>query len=278
MPVSFAQGRRVNKAVRRPLIPAMHSFYLDAIRNFEGYTPQANWDYAQFSNGYGTRARFQGEVIDKAEAERRFQGEVAAARSIVEKAAPDVDEGTKAALTSLTYNTGTTWIDSGLGDAVRRGDLETAREIFQMYNKAGGEVLPGLVNRRAQEALWIGNPDASASGGAFAAITDGGSAGTLPPVVIDRDQSARDVVAMLRERAAPVVSSRGSDAAIFERGPRTERMAVVGGMASDALAALVDADLKGAQASEIVRLAQLGRGSELARSDKDRQDSETRRV
>ena len=131
----------------------MHSFYLDAIRNFEGYTPQAKWDYAQNSNGFGTRARYVGEVIDRVEAERRFQTEVSSARSIVEKAVPGLDEGTKAALTSLTYNAGTSWIDSGLGDAVRRGDLDTARDIFQKYNKAGGEVLPGLVNRRSQEAL-----------------------------------------------------------------------------------------------------------------------------
>ena len=144
----------------------MHSFYLDAIRKFEGYTPQASWDYAQFSNGYGTKALYPGEVIDKAEAERRFKAEVGDARRIVEKHAPHVDEGTKAALTSLTYNAGTAWISSGLGDAVRRGDLDQVREIFQKYNKAGGEVLPGLVSRRAQEALWIGNPDIAAGAAA----------------------------------------------------------------------------------------------------------------
>src|SRR5262245_23060639 len=114
----------------------MHSYYLDAIRNFEGFTPQAKWDYAQLSNGYGTRAKFAGEVIDKAEAESRFRSEVSAARSIVEKAAPHVDEGTKAALTSLTYNAGSAWIQSGLGDAVRGGDLGAVRDIFQKYNKA----------------------------------------------------------------------------------------------------------------------------------------------
>ena len=138
----------------------MHSFYLDAIKSFEGYTPSAQWDYAQLSNGYGTKAKFAGEKIDKAEADRRFQAEVASARSIVEKNAPFVDEGTKAALTSLTYNAGDSWTRSGLGEAVRRGDLEQVRDIFQQYNKAGGEVLPGLVSRRAAEALWIGNPDA----------------------------------------------------------------------------------------------------------------------
>jgi len=132
---------------------------LNAIRAFEGFTPQAQWDYAQFSNGYGTRAKYAGEVIDKAEADRRFEAAVANARSVVEKHAPRADEGTKAALTSLTYNAGETWVKSGLGEAVRRGDLDAVRSIFVQYNKAGGDVLPGLVSRRAAEALWIGNPE-----------------------------------------------------------------------------------------------------------------------
>lgn len=166
----------------------MHSFYLDAIKSFEGYTPSAQWDYAQLSNGYGTKAKFAGEVIDKTEADRRFQAEVASARSIVEKNAPFVDEGTKAALTSLTYNAGDSWTRSGLGDAVRSGDLDQVRDIFKQYNKAGGEVLPGLVSRRAAEALWIGNPDAlSGNGNALAFLTGAQSTASaqpeLPPIV-----------------------------------------------------------------------------------------------
>jgi lysozyme len=137
----------------------MNSPILNAIRAFEGFTPQAQWDYAQFSNGYGTRAKYAGEVIDKAEADRRFEAAVANAKSVVERHAPRVDEGTKAALTSLTFNAGETWVTSGLGEAVKRGDLDAVRSIFVQYNKAGGEVLPGLVSRRAAEALWIGNPE-----------------------------------------------------------------------------------------------------------------------
>ncbi|MFA5950118.1 MAG: lysozyme [Hyphomicrobium sp.] len=160
----------------------MHTFYLDAIRNFEGFTPRATADYAQVSNGFGTRAHFAGEVIDRAEAERRFQSEVANARSIVERNAPHLDEGTKAALTSLTYNSGPAWTKSGLGAAVARGDLDQVREIFQQYNKAGGEVLPGLVSRRSAEALWIGNPD-----------PHGTVAGSNSPVVSAAVQAAADV-------------------------------------------------------------------------------------
>lgn len=154
----------------------MHSSYLDAIRGFEGFTPKASWDYAQFTNGYGTKAKFAGEVIDKAEAAKRFAAEINEARSIVEKHAPDVSEGTKAALTSLTYNAGTAWTKSGLGDAVRSGDMDRARQLFLQYNKAGGEVLPGLVSRRIAEAAWIGNAGAGASATQSLAST----AGALP--------------------------------------------------------------------------------------------------
>jgi lysozyme len=136
----------------------MNSFYLDAIRKFEGFAQKAEWDYAQHTNGYGTRALYPNEVIDRAEAERRFQSEINEARAIVERNAPAADEGTKAALTSLTFNAGDKWTRSGLGAALRQGDIEAARELFLQYNKAGGQTLPGLAARRAAEADWIGNP------------------------------------------------------------------------------------------------------------------------
>ncbi len=144
----------------------MNSFYLDAIKKFEGFTQRAEWDYAQHTNGYGTRALFPGETIDRAEAERRFHAEIGEARAIVERNAPHADEGTKAALTSLTFNAGDKWTRSGLGEALRQGDTETARELFLQYNKAGGQTLPGLATRRMAEAEWFGNP--------YAVSTEGG--------------------------------------------------------------------------------------------------------
>lgn len=134
----------------------MHEIYLEQIKSFEGFAAQAKWDYAQHSVGFGTKARFPGETISPAEAEKRFRGEIAAARELVEKYAAQWDEGTKAALTSLTFNSGTRWMSSGLGDAVRAGDIEQVKERFVLYNRAGGEVLPGLVKRRLAESTWIG--------------------------------------------------------------------------------------------------------------------------
>ena len=133
----------------------LSSTYLSAIKQFEGFTPVAKWDYAQHSNGYGTKALHAGERITQAEADTRFRKEIAEARELVKKFAPNLPEGTTAALTSLTFNAGTRWMSSGLGAAISSGDIDRAREIFVQYNKAGGEELPGLVKRRLAEVQWI---------------------------------------------------------------------------------------------------------------------------
>ena len=43
---------------------------------------------------------------------------------------PTADEGTKAALTSLTFNAGDKWARSGLGAALRQGDIEARARAF----------------------------------------------------------------------------------------------------------------------------------------------------
>jgi lysozyme len=129
--------------------------YIDAIKGFEGFTPKAQWDYSQHSNGYGTRALYPGEVIDQQEATDRLHRELGSAASQVDARYPDLPAGQRAALTSLTYNAGPGWMRSGLGAAVGAGDWDTAGRLFLGYNKAGGQVLPGLANRRAAEATWL---------------------------------------------------------------------------------------------------------------------------
>lgn len=262
----------------------MHSYYLDAIRNFEGFAPKASWDYAQFSNGYGTRARFDGEVISRAEAERRFRAEIADARDIVERAAPHVDEGTKAALTSLTYNAGTAWIGSGLGEAVKAGDLDQVREIFQKYNKAGGEVLPGLVRRRTAEAQWIGNPDGFRQpSGPDAEKLVAEIANVAATGAADPDRGATRVAELIEKRVARDVRS-AARAARFEGGAASEVGHTVDAVrvtqaASEALLALAEADkLTSERIADMARTAQLSRGSELARGDGEQRENETRRA
>jgi len=130
--------------------------FLDAVKTFEGFASKSSWDYAQHTNGFGTKALYPGEQISVEEANRRFLAEIHEARSFVEAQAQGWDEGTKAALTSLTFNAGTRWASSGLGEAVRNLDIDAVRSRFLEYTKAGGEVLPGLVKRRLAEVTWIG--------------------------------------------------------------------------------------------------------------------------
>ncbi len=134
-----------------------------AIKQFEGFAPKAKWDYAQFTNGYGTRAKFAGETITTREAEVRLADEISQAARLVEKFAPNLDQGAKHALTSLTFNAGPGWMNDGLGRAIQQGDLDKAKSIFLQYNKADGEVLPGLVKRRLVEATWFGTGVPAAS-------------------------------------------------------------------------------------------------------------------
>jgi GH24 family phage-related lysozyme (muramidase) len=129
--------------------------YLDAIRKSEGYTAKPFWDYKQWTSGYGTRASGPDDVADKATHDQRFSDEIGKASSYVDSVAPNAPDGVKAALTSLTFNAGNGWANSGLGAAVRAGDYTTARDHFLQYNKAGGEFNQGLADRRAREAAWF---------------------------------------------------------------------------------------------------------------------------
>lgn len=154
--------------------------YLEAIKKFEGFTARATPDYGQLSNGYGTKALYAGEVIDRVEAERRFYAEIENAARLVDNFSPNLPAGAKAALTSLTYNAGTKWMGSGLGESIKRGDMEAASLIITEYNKAGGKVLPGLQARRRDEAQWL-HLAASEAGSANDTKISPSSVEPLPP-------------------------------------------------------------------------------------------------
>jgi lysozyme len=194
----------------------MNQTYLSAIKSFEGFTPQAKWDYAQHSNGYGTKALYPGEAISPEEAERRFAAEIAVARDIVEKHAQGWDEGTKAALTSLTFNAGTRWISSGLGDAVRNGDIEGVRERFVQYSKAQGEVLPGLLKRRLAEVDWIGSGTEGAAPAAKAATLTAAAPADQPSVQPTLTAASSPIAAPDATTAPPTAMDRREVAAALQ--------------------------------------------------------------
>ncbi|MGI9426126.1 MAG: lysozyme [Hyphomicrobiaceae bacterium] len=175
---------------------------LEAVKTFEGFTPQAVWDYKQSTNGYGTRATHNTETITKVEAERRLVNELQQAMTAVEKFAPTLDQGTKHALASLTFNAGTAWMKSGLGQAILRQDFDEARSLFLQYTKAGGKDLPGLIARRHAEVQWFGAVQHAAATQTVASTWQPGAAQPTEPKSLSPVPSQ----AVARDAAPPQLS------------------------------------------------------------------------
>lgn len=128
---------------------------VDLIKGFEGFSPKAHWDYGQYSNGYGTKARFPTEEITKEEAERRLMAEIAKFSDIVEKFNSvhkkyNWNSNQKNALISFIYNLGPGALNQVTNNG-KRSNSEIA-EAMLLYDKAGGKSLPGLTRRRHVEA------------------------------------------------------------------------------------------------------------------------------
>ncbi len=133
------------------------------IKGFEGFTSSAKWDSKQYSVGYGTRSQ-AGETITEEEADKRLRAEVSEAWKQVEAFAPNAPEGVKMALASLTFNAGSSWMQAGLGEAIKAGDYATAKERFLQYSKSDGKPMEGLIKRRATEASWFDGGPADYTG------------------------------------------------------------------------------------------------------------------
>jgi GH24 family phage-related lysozyme (muramidase) len=168
-PLSTMAGQqRADEVMGRPpvatpprVVADVPANFVSAIKQTEGYDARPRWDVKQWTVGYGTRASGPDERITPQQAEDRFNGEISKAARIVDGVNPNLDAGTRAALTSLTFNTGDAWARSGLGDKIRAGDLDGAKESFLQYNKVNGATDDGVAARRAREASWFGRGDIS---------------------------------------------------------------------------------------------------------------------
>jgi len=135
--------------------------FVQQIKTLEGFDPKAKWDVKQWSVGYGTKARYPGEMITKTEAEQRFNDELTKVSRVVDSVNPNLTEGTRAALISLTYNTGDAWVKSGLGKAIAAGDEDAAKLRFGEYVNVAGQRNEVIAARRNQELSWWGKTELS---------------------------------------------------------------------------------------------------------------------
>ena len=96
----------------------------------------------------------QGMEISRAEAEKILARDVAGfARGVAKLVTAQLNNNEFSALVSFAYNVGLgNFASSSVLKAVNAGDREAVPRRLQLWVKAGGRVLPGLVKRRAAEA------------------------------------------------------------------------------------------------------------------------------
>lgn len=128
---------------------------LNLIKSFEGYTAKPKWDHKQYSVGYGTRWQPGTAVGGREDHERALQREVAGVEGWIDRNVKvPLDERRRAGLTSFGYNLGTGGLDKLLPD-INAGDWGRVGNRMLSFNKASGEVMPGLVDRRRKEAAYV---------------------------------------------------------------------------------------------------------------------------
>ncbi len=134
----------------------MNQAGIDLLKNYEGFRANAYLDMVgQPTLGYGfTKGVELGDTITTVEADARLRDELA----VFERGLGlDGTENQLSAMTCLAYNIG---LGAFKGSTVCRlhikGDFDGAADAFRMWDRAGGQVVPGLVRRReAERALYL---------------------------------------------------------------------------------------------------------------------------
>jgi GH24 family phage-related lysozyme (muramidase)/LysM repeat protein len=141
---------------------------IDLIKSFEGLRTRAYRDpVGVWTIGYGhTGGVKPGQVISRERAEQLLRADTAWAQAAVRRSVKvPLTQGQFDALTSFTFNLGAGALASStLVKKLNARDYAGAQKEFGRWVHAGGEVLQGLVRRRAAEAKMFGNKAPSGGG------------------------------------------------------------------------------------------------------------------
>lgn len=141
----------------------MYEKATELIKKYEGFKAEAyKCPAGIWTIGYGwTHGVKPGDIITKEEASKLVQSEVEKIAGQIANALSDdvfqqLNENQVCALIDFVYNLGIgTFKRSSLFTNIMAGNFAAAGEVFDLYVKGGGKVLPGLVRRRAEEKqLW----------------------------------------------------------------------------------------------------------------------------
>ncbi|HEX4154361.1 MAG TPA: lysozyme [Acidobacteriaceae bacterium] len=125
--------------------------------NFEGFRAEAYQDSAEvWTIGYGHTGPevHEGQRVSELEAEALLRSDLAGAVACVWRAVKvEINQDQFDALVDFCFNVGRgNFLNSSLLRYVNRGEFESVVVQFGLWVHAGGEVVPGLVRRRAAEA------------------------------------------------------------------------------------------------------------------------------
>ena len=138
---------------------------VDLIKQFEGFVPTAYYDAGQWYIGYGTNCAEDAypDGITEEEAELLLRNHISEFEDTLNTWLNNrgivLNQAQYDALTSFTYNLGTSWMNTAncqlvnllTADPAERTDI-AAINAFGVWCHAGGQIVPGLVERRLTEA------------------------------------------------------------------------------------------------------------------------------
>lgn len=136
---------------------------LKLIERFEGFSDKQYKDAVGVPTiGYGTTASVVSplpETCTQAEAEGWLRKYVAeACEPSVNRLGVPLNSHQFDALVSLVYNCGPGVLEGTIGQLLRARNYAAAANAFMLYVHAGGQVIQGLVNRRAAEKALFKTP------------------------------------------------------------------------------------------------------------------------
>ena len=156
---------------------------VELIRRSEGFSETMYKDGGKWYVGYGSQVKEDAypDGITEEEAEELLRAELKTAEAAINKAMAQngvtLTQGQFDALLDFTYTLGTSWLN---GTSLLRklvcGEVELSRRetarAFGVWCHAGGVVLPGLANRRLEEAaLWLDGDLSAADEFCWLAVT-----------------------------------------------------------------------------------------------------------
>ena len=159
--ILFMLRKKLAEKLTNTTFGALSDKIFNLIGGLESFTPVAEWEFKQWSVGYGSgynwdqnRSVQKGDIIDKETAKRWLLIEAKKNyNKVMSLVKVPINDNQLLALSSFAYNVGDGALaNSTLLKLLNAGaDKQTVAAQFDKWVYAGGKVLKGLKNRRTAE-------------------------------------------------------------------------------------------------------------------------------